>query len=258
MAGVNYRIGDSLDSPNAIEYAAGVSRVLGQRGSVRADWVFRDFNDFYITRTDLSTGTITNSQGTVLDMNLIENSNDLERRYQAGTFQANYRVRDGVEVGGNYTLSRTWGNFDGENPASGPLTAQLFSYPEYRQAQWNQPEGNLGTDQRHRARIWGTYRVPMSSSAGSLDVGVGVRGSLRHAVQLWWSRGDLARYGSRADQLQSVRDQPRIRESCDRASNTSSSSATATAPRRSSAPTCRSTTTTASPAAPACSSTAKC
>jgi outer membrane receptor protein involved in Fe transport len=172
VSGVNTRIGDSLSSPNALEYAAGVSRLIGQRGSVRVDYVFRDFNDFYITRTDLTTGKTTDALGRSYDMNLIENSNDLERRYQAGTFQANYRLDGGVEIGGNYTLSRTWGNFDGENPASGPLTAQLFSYPEYREARWNQAEGNLGTDQRHRARIWGTYHVPMRETAGSLDIGV--------------------------------------------------------------------------------------
>src|SRR4030095_992958 len=106
------------------------------------------------------------------DVNLIENSNDLERPYQGGTFQVNYRFGGGVEVGGNYTLSRAWGNFDGENPASGPLTAQLFSYPEYREARWNAPEGNLGADQRHRSRIWVTYRVPLAEKAGSLDIGL--------------------------------------------------------------------------------------
>ena len=172
VQGVNTRIGETLDSPNSIEYAAGVSRLVGERGSVRLDWVFRDFNDFYITRTDLSTGTTTDALGRPYDVNLIENSNDLERRYQGGTVQANYRFGSGIELGGNYTLSRTWGNFDGENPASGPLTAQLFSYPEYREAEWNQADGNLGTDQRHRSRIWGTYHVPMSSTAGSLDIGV--------------------------------------------------------------------------------------
>jgi hypothetical protein len=172
VAGVNTLIGDSLKSPNAIEYAAGVSRLIGQRGSIRADWVFRDFNDFYISRTDLTTGKTTDALGRVYDVTLVENSNDLERRYQAGTLQANYRFGSNVEVGGNYTLSRTWGNFDGENPASGPLRAELFSYPEYREARWNAPEGNLGTDQRHRVRIWGTYRVPLSSRAGSLDFGV--------------------------------------------------------------------------------------
>jgi hypothetical protein len=172
VAGVNTLIGDSLASPNAIEYAAGVSRLLGQRGSVRVDWVFRDFNDFYVSRTDLSTGKVSNSQGTLFDVTLVENSNDLERRYQGGTFQANYRIAGSVEVGGNYTLSRTWGNWDGENPQSGPLRSELLSYPEYREPRWNAPDGNLGADQRHRVRIWGTYRVPLSSKSGALDIGV--------------------------------------------------------------------------------------
>ena len=172
VQGVNQKIGESLDSPNSLEYAAGVTRVLGERGSVRADYVFRDYNDFYILRTDLTTGKVTDDLGRVYDLSLVENSNDLERRYQGGSFQANYRFGGGVEAGANYTLSRTWGNFDGENPASGPLTAQLFSYPEYREAEWNQAEGNLGVDQRHRTRIWGTYHVPMGEAAGSLDIGV--------------------------------------------------------------------------------------
>ena len=171
VQGVSTKIGGSLDSPNSLEYAAGVSRVLGQRGSVRVDYVFRDYNDFYILRTDMSTGKATDNLGKVYDLSLVENSNDLERRYQGASFQVTYRFNRGLDVGGNYTLSRTWGNFDGENPASGPLTAQLFNYPEYRQEVWNQAEGNLGVDQRHRARFWGTYHVPMKSTAGSLDLG---------------------------------------------------------------------------------------
>ena len=172
VPGVNTLIRDSLKSPNAVEYATGISRTLGARGSLRVDYVFRDFNDFYVTRTDLSTGRVTDSLGTEFDVNLIENSNDLERRYQGVTFQGTYRPLSVLELGTTYTLSRTWGNFDGENPASGPLTAQIFSYPEYRERRWNLPEGDLGSDQRHRARIWGVYRVPMSERAGSLDLGV--------------------------------------------------------------------------------------
>jgi len=172
VQGVNTKIGGSLSSPNSIEYAAGVSRLIGNRGSARVDYVFRDYNDFYILRTDLSTGKVTDNLGKVYDLNLVENSNDLERRYQGASFQVTYRFGGGVDVGGNYTLSRTWGNFDGENPASGPLTAQLFSYPEYREASWNQADGNLGVDQRHRTRFWGTYRMPMASKAGTLDIGV--------------------------------------------------------------------------------------
>jgi hypothetical protein len=76
-----------------------------------------------------------------------------------------------LQLGGNYTLSRTWGNFDGENPATGPLTSQIFSYPEYRLASWNLPEGNLGSDQRHRARVWAAYLLPLPPRAGAVDVG---------------------------------------------------------------------------------------
>jgi hypothetical protein len=172
VPGVNTFIGDDLNSPYAWEYAGGVSRTIGPRGSVRADYVFRDYKDFYSTVTNLSTGQATSPTGAVFDINLIENTSDLKRKYQGGTFQATYRLSDSLTAGSAYTLSRTWGNYDGENPASGPLTAQLFSYPEYRQASWNAPEGNLGSDQRHRARIWGTYRVPMTSNAGTIDIGL--------------------------------------------------------------------------------------
>ena len=170
VPGVNTFINGSLQSPNSSEYSAGVSRTLGGRGSVRFDYTFRDYHDFYAQRTDLSTGTVTNSLGTVFDVNLIENTDDLTRRYQSGAVQATYRVGSSLDVGGNYTLSRLWGNFDGENPASGPLTARIAQYPEYREARWNLPEGNLAGDQRHRARLWGTYHVPMADAAGTLDV----------------------------------------------------------------------------------------
>jgi hypothetical protein len=172
IPGVNTFVGDSLNSPYAYEYSAGVNRTIGQRGTVRVDYVFRDYNDFYITRTDLSTGTATSPTGQRFDINLIENSNDLERRYQGGTVSGTYRFEAGITAGVAYTLSRTWGNFDGENPASGPLSAYLFSYPEYREARWNQPEGDLLGDQRHRLRLWGTYRLPIPEGAGAIDLGL--------------------------------------------------------------------------------------
>ena len=172
IPGVNSFVGEDLNSPYSYKYAAGVSRTLGQRGNFRVDYVFRDYNDFYVSRTDLTTGTATAPNGVVFDIALVENSNDLERRYQGGTFQTTYRLAQGLTTGVSYTLSRTWGNFDGENASSGPLTSQLFSYPEYREARWNAPEGNLGSDQRHRARIWGTYRLPIPEAAGNIDLGL--------------------------------------------------------------------------------------
>ena len=150
-----------------------MSRAFG-RGSVRVDYVFRNYQDFYIRRTDLTTGKVTNSLGKTFDVNVIENApnSDLKRRYQGGTVSGNYRPHANIETGVSYTLSRLWGNVDGENAASGPITTTIYSYPEYREFEWNLPEGNLFGDQRHRARVWGVFRVPMAESAGRVDLGL--------------------------------------------------------------------------------------
>ena len=65
-------------------------------------------------------------------------------------------------VGGNYTLSKTWGNFNGENVGSGPIRATFDTFPEYRQESWNYPMGYNPGDQRHKMRAWFNYTVPVS------------------------------------------------------------------------------------------------
>ena len=159
-AGVSFRFPSSLDSPNALEYAAGVSRQLGSRAAIRADYVFRDFRDFYAAFVNASTGVAVDSLGHQSDIQVIQNTNDLKRRYQGLTLQATYRVSVRTDIGGNYTLSHLWGNFDGENVASGPVTSIAFAYPEYKQASWNNPDGDLAADQRQRSRLWINYGVP--------------------------------------------------------------------------------------------------
>jgi len=172
VPGVSSRIGDSLDAPNVNEWAFGVSRQIGDRASVRADFVYRDFNDFYAARADSSTGQVSDSGGRVYDLTLLENADIVDRQYKGVTFQAAYRAGARVNVGGNYTVSKASGNFDGETSASGPVTTQLLRFPEYVQARWNSPEGDLSIDQRHRARLWGTYRLPGPESMGAFDIGV--------------------------------------------------------------------------------------
>ena len=71
-----------LATPNNIEYAVGVSRQFGARASARADYVYRNYSDFYISRIDQSTGRVTNAVGQSFDLALIEN--DVDREVQAG------------------------------------------------------------------------------------------------------------------------------------------------------------------------------
>ena len=126
------------------------------------------YQDFYSQRADTTTRTVTDAKGNEHDLFLVENTNDVKRRYWGVTTQASYRIAERLDVGGNYTLSRLRGNFDGETLGAGPSVAQVNAYPEYKQREWNSPEGDLAADQRHRARLWGTYAAPML--AGSCDV----------------------------------------------------------------------------------------
>jgi hypothetical protein len=156
--GVSVQIPNGLTSPNVRAYAFGVSHQFN-RGAVRADYSYRDYRDFYSQRIDTTTGVVVDQLGNRADLAVVENTNAVKRRYQGMTLSAQYRVSGRTDVGGNYTLSRLWGNFDGENVASGPLSTDLFQYPEYRQQAWFAPEGALSADQRHRATMFINYGV---------------------------------------------------------------------------------------------------
>jgi hypothetical protein len=154
IPGVSPIIGN-LSSPSVWEYATGVNRQVGNRGTVRADFVYRDFGNFYADFT--APGQVgRDAEGRTYDLVTIGNSDIAFRKYTGLSLQATYR-RWGVDLGGNYTLSRTWGNVEGETVANGPTRFEGESFPEYKQAAWNYPEGDLSSDQRHRARLWLTY-----------------------------------------------------------------------------------------------------
>jgi len=160
IPGVAMKIVGSLDSPNVLEYAAGVNRQLGNRGALRVDGVYRNYRDFYVLATDTATGQVSNDFGQTFDFTKITNSNDLTRRYAGIATSFTYRLGDRLDLGGNYTLSHAWGNIEGESANAGPLPSSAFQYPEYKDATWNNPVGDLSIDQRHRGRLWASYRTP--------------------------------------------------------------------------------------------------
>jgi carboxypeptidase family protein len=159
LPGLTPQIGPDLHSPFTYEYSSGVSRQF-DRASLRADVTYRKYHDFYASIINGATGKVTNSFGQSFDLALIENTDGLKRQYSGLTTQAEYRLNGTSEVAGQYTLSHTWGNFEGENVGSGPVNSTAFQYPEYKQASWFYPDGDLQVDQRHRARFWITYGVP--------------------------------------------------------------------------------------------------
>ncbi len=102
---------------------------------------------------------------------MVKNTPDAKRTYSGLTADVTFRMSS-LQLGGNYTLSWSRGNVDGEDAGSGPIRATINTYPEYRQASWNSPVGYTFNDQRHKVRAWLSYHVPGIESLGALDVGV--------------------------------------------------------------------------------------
>lgn len=158
--GLSSKITTSLKSPYAREYTFGVNGTVGS-GSYRMDFVRRDFHDFYNTVLNISTGKASDPAGNEYDVGIVGNTDDLERNYTALQTQFQYRLFDNrLNLGGAWTWSHTIGNFDGEAANSGPVTAGFQTYPEYKDPKWNNPSGDLATDQRHRVRVFATYDLP--------------------------------------------------------------------------------------------------
>ena len=167
IPGINPNIEGDLSSPSTDEFAIGVSKRFGSRGTVRADVVHRTARDFYAQRVDLSTGTVTGTFSGLtrtLDKALVENTDALERKYWGFSLNASYRPFDGLSVQGNWTWSRLRGNVDGETATSGPVSSNILSYPEYINASWYAPKGDLLNDRRHKVRLWAIYDVPINLS----------------------------------------------------------------------------------------------
>jgi hypothetical protein len=160
IPGFGIKIPHSLASPSADEFTIGVSKQLATKGVVRVDYINRTFHDFYVSRTDGTTGQVVDPNGIPADLTYIENNDSIEhKKYEAAQIQASYRLLENLNLGGNYTWSHLRGNFVGENLGSGPIPPTDLQYPEYHQQSWYNPDGDLPSDQRHRARVWAVWDV---------------------------------------------------------------------------------------------------
>jgi hypothetical protein len=161
--GISTQIPRSLKSPGVDEFTIGAAFALGQRGYLRIDLQDREWNDFYATRVDQSTGRVDDPLvGGEIDLAHLENTDDFKRKYQAMLLQAGYAITPRFSVGANYTLSELTGNLQGETSSAGPVpgAAGPGYYPEFLNFEQNNPDGYLPEDQRHKGRLWLTYDQP--------------------------------------------------------------------------------------------------
>ena len=171
IPGSTSRFDRSLNSPYMDEFTIGYGLALGTRTYLRADYIDRNWGNFYSLRRTLQTGKAVSPTGITVDQGVIENSEDnISREYQAVQLQGSFRILDRLVLGGNYTWSELQGNVEGESAGGATTLTSNPDRPEYTGFAQNNPVGNLGPDMRHRANVWLRYDIPMPVGALNLSL----------------------------------------------------------------------------------------
>ncbi len=163
VPGLTSQFRGSLKSPSVDEWTLGAGFQINANGFLRADIIHRDWKNMYARRIDQTTGSVLYEPfGIDFDLGIVENTNDLERTYNALQLQGNYKLLNNrLTLGMNYTYSKTEGNTVGETSSSGPVPDATFQYGEYKNFAEYNPSGLLaGIDQTHKARVWASYDLP--------------------------------------------------------------------------------------------------
>lgn len=162
-----------VKAPGMDEWTIGAGFQYSPSGYVRADYIDREWNNFYASFTNAQTGKVTLPSGAQADKTIVGNSDVFERTYKAVQLQASQRLFNRLQLGGSYTWSELRGNIEGETSGSGPVTTGGFlnQYPEYQGFAQNAPVGFLSGDQTHKLRLYGGIDFPIGP-AGVLNVSI--------------------------------------------------------------------------------------
>ncbi|MEA2236592.1 MAG: hypothetical protein QOC81_1316 [Thermoanaerobaculia bacterium] len=160
IPGLNTLLVESgVTSPNTREITLGAATQVG-KGYFRADYIHRDWQDFYAQFDVPGSTVVTNPvNGGTSNINRIGNSDVPNRKYWGAQFQARYQLPAGFGVGGNYTYSKLTGNVEGETTGGGPVTfaSTSVAFKEFQNFKQNAPVGYLAADQRHKLRAFASY-----------------------------------------------------------------------------------------------------
>lgn len=168
IPGVNVKLAGTLVTPNVEEYSIGASTQIGA-GYLRADYIHRDWQDFYSQDRNLQIGRVNDPLGRPTDLQLISNSDDFTREYDAIQLSGAYRLLNRINIGANYTWSELVGDIVGETSGSGPVTTgSNSSIPEYTAFAQNRPVGFLSSDQTHKMRAWAS--MDFATPVGNFNV----------------------------------------------------------------------------------------
>jgi hypothetical protein len=157
LPGATPVIGDSLGSPYVDELSLGLTMRIGRSGLLRADYVHRDYGDFYADEIIAGRQVVDPIMGP-LDLAVIRNEDELlDREYDALMTRFQTQIGDDLRLGGNWTWSHARGNWDGETAGGGALRSEVTTYQEYTDLDWLSPRGDLAVDQRHKVRAYAIW-----------------------------------------------------------------------------------------------------
>jgi outer membrane receptor protein involved in Fe transport len=162
-----------LTSPYAREMTLGYGAQWIPSLYTRIDLVTREWRNFYSFTVDSTTPKATDPLGIQHDVQIIGNTDLIQRKYRGAQFQSAWR-KGPFNAGLNYTYSTLKGNDEQESATSGTVgnaPGQIY-YPELRNYANYLPIGYLSQDERHRARAWFGYDIPIPPVAGTLNMSV--------------------------------------------------------------------------------------
>jgi hypothetical protein len=179
---------DNIGGPYAYDLNLSVKRALPRNsGVLTATYTRRTFKDL-LEDYKGGNGVIEvtpPAPGEPEDVDVViwDNCPNCNRDYEAITVAADYRPSSRWDLGGNYTYSRTRGNYEGEASGQPAIGSIIGNYERTIFAPSAYPLGYLNSDIRHRARVWGNYRFDFGAG-GQLTLG----GLFTYRSGASWSR----------------------------------------------------------------------
>jgi hypothetical protein len=167
---------DGLTSPKTNEFTLALGREFARDGYVKGTYSWRKASDFIedFINDPTAAGKVSASISGVtlnLDRVVFDNTNDLERNYQAFQLESRVRFTDKLFVEGHWTVQiKNHGNFEGEAANQPGNTSVVGDYPEMYSEARHFPYGRLDEFQRHKVRLWTSYNQQLGRF-GSVDLG---------------------------------------------------------------------------------------
>ena len=168
----NIRVADELAAPRVREATTAIGQALGDRGHVKASYVWRQTTNFVEDFADLSTGVTTVPNVGEVTNRLLRNTSDPSRRYSAVILEGSFASADRFTLGGDYTVQlRNRGSFAGEAASQPGIPSVYGNFPEIFGPALDRlmPEGRLDNYQQHKLRVYGVLMQPLGRF-GALDI----------------------------------------------------------------------------------------